>query len=45
MGVVLGLAQYWLIVVFAGFILLLPGIMLYPVGRLTENTIAIPGDD
>jgi hypothetical protein len=45
MGVVLGLAQYWLIVVFAGFILLLAGIMLYPVGRLTEKSIAIPGDD
>ena len=45
LGVVLGLAQYWSMVVFAGFILLLAGVMLYPVGRLTEKNIAIPGDD
>jgi hypothetical protein len=44
-GVVLGLAQYWLVVVFAGFVLLLAGVMLYPVGRLTEKNIGIPGDD
>jgi hypothetical protein len=45
MGVVLGLAQYWLSVVFAGFILLLAGIMLYPVGRLTEKNVAMPRDE
>jgi hypothetical protein len=45
MGVVLGLAQYWSVVVFAGFFLLLAGVMLYPVGRLTEKDIEISGDD
>ena len=38
-GVVLGLAQYWSIIIFAGFFLLLAGLMLYPVGRLTEKDI------
>jgi hypothetical protein len=45
LGIVLGLAQYWFTVVFAGFILLLAGILLHPVGRLTEKNIAMPGDD
>jgi hypothetical protein len=45
LGVVLGLAQYWSVVVFAGFFLLLAGVMLYPVGRLTEKDIEIPGED
>lgn len=36
-GVVLGLAQYWSTLVFAGFVLLLAGAFLYPVGRLTEK--------
>lgn len=39
LGVVLGLAQYWSIIVFAGFFLLLAGLMLYPIGRLTEKDI------
>lgn len=39
LGVVLGLAQYWSIIIFAGFFLLLAGLMLYPVGRLTEKDI------
>lgn len=39
LGVVLGLAQYWLPVVFAGLILLLAGVMLYPIGRLTEKNV------
>ena len=34
-GVVLGLAQYWQTVVFAGFTLL-PAGLFYPIGRLTE---------
>jgi hypothetical protein len=42
LGVVLGLAQYWISLVFAGFILLLAGIMLYPIGRLTEKTLDCP---
>lgn len=37
LGLVLGLAQYWSPVVFAGFILLLAGAMLYPIGRITEK--------
>src|SRR5437870_3263367 len=37
LGLVLGLAQYWSPVVFAGFILLLTGAMLYPIGRITEK--------
>jgi hypothetical protein len=41
LGVVLGLAQYWTSIVFAGFILLLAGIMLYPIGRLTEKNLEI----
>lgn len=44
-GVVLGLAQYWQPVVFAGFILLLAGILLYPIGRLTEKGIRLPVDE
>jgi hypothetical protein len=39
LGVILGLAQYWSVIVFSGFFLLLAGIMLYPVGRLTEKDI------
>jgi len=39
LGVVLGLAQYWSPIVFAGFFLLLGGVMLYPVGKLTERDI------
>ena len=35
--VVFGLAQYWATVVFAGFILLLAGAFLYPIGRFTEK--------
>jgi hypothetical protein len=37
-GVILGLAQYWYAVVFAGFILLAAGVMLYLVGILTEKS-------
>jgi hypothetical protein len=37
LGVVLGLGLYWPSVVFAGFILLLTGLFLYPIGRLTEK--------
>jgi hypothetical protein len=39
LGVVLGLAQYWYAVVFGGFILLLAGAMLYPIGRLIERDV------
>jgi hypothetical protein len=42
---VLGLAQYWPTVVFAGFILLLAGLMLYPVGRLIEKNIELPDEE
>ena len=45
LGIVLGLAQYWSTVVFAGFFLLLAALMLYPVGRLTEKEIIIPDDE
>jgi hypothetical protein len=37
LGVVFGLAQYWAPLVFAGFILLLAGAFLYPIGILTEK--------
>jgi hypothetical protein len=37
LGVVLGLAQYWSTLVFAGFILLIAGAFLYPIGKLTEK--------
>ena len=39
LGIVLGLGQYWYPVVFGGFILLLAGAMLYPMGRLTEKDV------
>ena len=42
LGVVLGLAQYWQPIVFAGFVLLLAGILLYPVGKLTEKNFGLP---
>ena len=45
LGIVLGLAQYWSAIIFAGFILLLAGAMLYPVGRLTEKKIQPPDDN
>ncbi len=45
MEVVAGLAQYWLPVVFAGFTLLLAGIMLYPIGRLTEKNSGLSDDE
>lgn len=38
LGVVLGLAQYWYQVVFAGFILMVGGAMLLVVGALTEKS-------
>src|SRR5438477_254930 len=44
LGVVLGLAQYWQPVVFAGFVLLLAG-LLYPVGKLTEKNFALSDDE
>jgi hypothetical protein len=37
LGIVLGLGQYWSSVVFAGFILLLAGLFLLPVGIITER--------
>ncbi len=37
LGIVLGLGQYWSSVVFAGFILLLAGAFLLPLGVLTEK--------
>jgi hypothetical protein len=45
LGVVLGLAQYWSTVIFAGFLLLIAGAMLYPVGRLTEKDIGFLDDE
>jgi hypothetical protein len=45
LGVVLGLAQYWSVVVFAGFLLLLAGVMLYPVGKFTEKDIEMPDEE
>jgi len=45
LGLVLGLAQYWSPIVFAGFILLLAGAMLYPIGRITEKKIEPPDND
>ncbi len=42
LGVVLGLAQYWYAIVFAGFILLVAGVMLYLLGMLTEKTYTAP---
>jgi hypothetical protein len=45
LGVVLGLAQYWSTVVFAGFFLLLAGVMLYPVGKFTEKDIEPPDEE
>lgn len=45
LGVVFGLAQYWSTIVFAGFLLLLAGVLLYPVGRLTEKNIQVPDDE
>lgn len=42
LGIVLGLARYWSTIVFAGFVLLLAGVMLYPVGKLTEKDIELP---
>ena len=41
LGVVLGLAQYWQPVVFAGFLLLLAGILLYAIGKLTEKNFGL----
>ena len=38
-GVVLGLAQYWYALIFGGFVLLLAGAMLYPIGRLMEKDL------
>jgi hypothetical protein len=43
LGVVLGLAQYWYPIVFAGFILLVAGAMLLLVGTLTEKSSSSPG--
>jgi len=40
LGVVLGLAQYWYVVIFAGFILLVSGALLYLVGVLTERGLS-----
>lgn len=40
LGVVLGLGQYWSSVVFTGFILLLAGAFMYPIGLLTEKDTA-----
>jgi len=45
LGVVLGLAQYWQPIVFAGFVLLLAGLLLYPVGKLTEKNFALSDDE
>ena len=45
LGVLLGLAQYWQPVVFAGFVLLLAGLLLYPVGKLTEKNFALSDDE
>ena len=45
LGVVLGLAQYWPPIVFTGFILLLAGILLYPIGKLTEKNFGSPEDE
>jgi hypothetical protein len=39
LGVVLGLAQYWYPVVFAGFIMVVAGGMLLLVGTLTEKSL------
>ena len=44
LGVVLGLAQYWPPIVFTGFILFLAGILLYPIGKLTEKNFGSPED-
>lgn len=41
LGVILGLAQYWSMIVFAGLILLLAGAMFYPIGVLTEKELAM----
>lgn len=38
-GVVLGLAQYWPPVVYAGFFMLLAGAMMYLIGKWTERDI------
>lgn len=45
LGVVLGLAQYWQPIIFAGLILLLAGILLYPVGKLTDKSFRLPDDE
>lgn len=37
LGIVLGLAQFWSAIVFSGFLLLLAGVFLYPIGKLTEK--------
>lgn len=39
LGVVLGLAQYWYPVIFAGFILMVAGAILLLVGTLTEKNL------
>ncbi len=44
-GVVAGLAQYWLMIVFAGLILLIAGASLYLVGRLTESSVPLPDEE
>ena len=41
LGVVLGLGQYWYVVVFAGFILIIAGVVLYLVGILTEKSFSM----
>ena len=39
LGVVLGLAQYWSPIVYAGFFVLLAGAMMYLIGKWTESGI------
>jgi len=45
LGVLLGLAQYWQPIVLAGFVLLLAGLLLYPVGKLTEKNFPSSDDE
>ena len=44
-GLVLGLAQYWSPVVYAGFFMLLAGAMMYLIGRWTEKDFDAPEKD
>jgi len=45
LGVLLGLDKYCLTIVLAGFVLLLAGILLYPVGKLTEKNFPSSDDE